>query len=154
MKRLATLVLLLPLWAFAQSSVKESERTIIKNGDNITVESRQRIQERNRTTFSDCELYQWKQAHGTGTMVRCNWSENDAMKAALTDADDGVIVEWYDELTRRKGSYTALTMLPSNDCPLGRELVARVKYSGAVERSVYTMCYNQATGRWHNFKGY
>jgi hypothetical protein len=154
MKRLIAISLLLPIWVFAQGidRVTETEKVIIKDGDNISVRSSVYKQERNREVFSDCEMRQWTHAWGVGTKVSCNWSEREAMNAALTHAPDGFKIEWYDDVKRQSGYTVVAWTRPMSDAGQCRDVEVVKQYTGSIDKQTYIMCYNG--NRWQNYKGY
>jgi hypothetical protein len=159
MKYIIVLAALLPFYAHADSKDRtcENERVIIKRIDatgneQVTEESRKVCKERTREVFSDCERYQWNHQWGQTNVISCNWSEYEAMQAALTYAPDGVKIEWYDSGKNTKGSFIAWTLAPtqSGQC---RKLLRSRKFPGAVEEDIDTRCHNQNTG-WQSFRRY
>lgn len=152
MKYLIVLALLFPIWAQAQSKDKvcETERIITKEDGRVSEERRVVCKERTREVFSDCERFQWQTRYGVGNSVSCNWSEREAMDTALTHAQDGVKVEWYDN--NKRGYIVVAWTRPPSQSGLCRDIV-RVRYNGsAMEKNMYIMCYNEDRG-WQGFQG-
>ncbi len=155
MKYLILLLLLTPIWAQAQSTdrVCEIERVITKEDGKVTEERRQVCKEKTREIFSDCERYQWNTQWGTHNAVSCNWTESQAMNAALTHATDGVKIEWYDNVRNTKG-YTVVTWTrPPTEAGMCRDILRVRKYPGNFEKENFTMCLTRDRG-WQSFRGY
>lgn len=155
MKYLIVLALLVPLWAQAQGKdrISETEQTIIKDNDTVTVERRTYTKEGDREAFQECDRYQWKTQWGVHNQISCdNWTERQAMNDTLTYAPNGVKVEWRDNQRRERGYFVVIWTRPPTQSGMCRDIV-RVRYSGNVpESDNYIMCYNNGRG-WQAFKG-
>lgn len=148
-------LLLLPICAQAQGKDRscETERIITKEDGRVSEERRVVCKERTREVFQDCERYQWTTQWGTHSSVSCNWTEQEAMTAALTSAPDGVKVEWYDNVKNTKGYVVVVWTRPPTQSGMCRDIERVRKYAGAFEKDPFTMCYNQNRG-WETFRGY
>ena len=150
---LLALVLLVPTLARADCSSDQNTVRKIENGvESLSQQSQITCVDRTKKIFSDCELFQWEHAWGVGTSVSCNWTERQAMDAALTYAKNGDKIEWYD--TRGNKGYVVVAWTrPMSNSGVCRDIEVVKYFVGSQDKNNYIMC-NGPDGRWRSFKGY
>jgi hypothetical protein len=160
MKQLIWLIVAIPLWANAQvdrySTVEDSTVIGVDANGNKTISQKRviRQQESVRDIYSECRSYEWKTQLAKNNSFRCNWSYATAMTEALTHALDGYKIEWYDEVTGKKGSIIVAHSMPFSDfgwCRL--VLVGDAVPSGTTYGSPFYMCFSQTDKQWYKWRG-
>jgi hypothetical protein len=142
----------------AKAEKCSTERTIIKKlspdgVELVSEESRQVCKENNKDVFSDCEMYQWRHNWGKGTSVSCNWTEKQAMQAALDHAPDGLKVEWYDNSKGAKGYTVVSWTRPLSNQGWCRDIEMVKHHRSYLDKNTYIMCFSEGRG-WQSFSGH